>query len=41
MKLHKKLHITKDARHVAVAQPSSTACVFFAQHLPEIAQMGL
>jgi hypothetical protein len=28
-------------RHARVAQPSSTACVFFAQHLPEIGPIGL
>jgi hypothetical protein len=27
--------------HAHVAQPSSTACVFFAQHLPEIGPIGL
>ena len=39
--LNNKLWSAERARHCSVAQPSSTICVFFAQHLFEIAQTGL
>jgi hypothetical protein len=36
-----KLSPGESFHHAHVAQPSSTACVFFAQHLPEIGPIGL
>ncbi|MGB7178748.1 MAG: hypothetical protein WBD33_18050 [Xanthobacteraceae bacterium] len=39
--LHDKMFQARDIRLDPVAQPSGTICVFFAQHLFEIAQTGL